>query len=336
MISTDVTILKTLLQAGDAFVSGSALAKDLGMTRVGVWSRLAKLREAGFVFEAIRHRGYRLTEEPGKLCEPLVLAYVTNAGVAETRIVVLPEIDSTNSEAERRLADAAETPFVVIAGSQTRGRGRLGRKWHSPPQGNLYMSFAFRPRRSPGRMQSLTLRLGLAVCRFLDKAYAVPVKVKWPNDLIIDGKKVAGMLTEARVDADRMRDLVFGIGINVLGGMDDWPADIAARATTLARHAPAPIRLNRLAAELIPVVTAEYSAYLENLEKPRRPELPDAWTEYDALRGLKVTAHRGGEPVRGTARGIDAEGNLILEGPDGGRTAVNSGEVSLGTGSVLF
>ncbi len=333
MLPTDATILKTLLQAGDAFVSGSGLAKDLGMSRVGVWSRLEKMREAGFTFEAVRHRGYRLTGEPDSLCESLVLAYLDIAGANETRIVVLPEIDSTNSEAERRLADAAETPFVVIAGAQKRGRGRLGRKWHSPPQGNLYMSFAFRPRRSPGRMQSITLRLGLAVCRFLNQAYAIPVKVKWPNDLIIEGKKVAGMLTEARVDADRMRDLVFGIGINVLGGTKGWPAEVAAHAATLSLHAPAPLRLNRLAAELIPVVTGEYTAYLKD---PRKPGFAEEWSAYDALDGREVTANRGSEPLRGTARGIDTDGNLILETPGGRRTAVNSGEVSLGSGGVLF
>ncbi|MCC5806050.1 MAG: biotin--[acetyl-CoA-carboxylase] ligase [Opitutales bacterium] len=333
MLLPDVTILKTLLQAGDSFVSGSDLAKDLGMSRVGVWSRLEKMRETGFTFEAVRHRGYRLTEEPACLCESLVLAYLDIAGANGTGVFVLPEIDSTNSEAERLLADATETPFVVIAGAQTRGRGRLGRKWHSPPQGNLYMSFAFRPRRSPGRMQSITLRLGLAVCRFLNQAYAIPVKVKWPNDLIIEGKKVAGMLTEARVDADRMRDLVFGIGINVLGSTDGWPAEVAAHAARLGQYAPSSIRLNRLAAELIPVVAGEYAAYLEN---PRKPGFAEEWLAYDALNGREVTANRGSEPIRGTAHGIDTDGNLILETPDGRRTAVNSGEVSLGTGSVLF
>lgn len=333
MSRTEVTILKALLTAGDAFVSGSGLAKELGMSRVAVWSRLEKLRAAGFVFDAVRHRGYRLVREPDQLSEPLVRAYLDLAGAGKTRLFVLPSIDSTNSEAERRLADATEAPFVVLAGAQTRGRGRLGRAWHSPPEGNLYMSFAFRPYRGAGRMQTITLRLGLAICRFLRGKHGIPVKVKWPNDLVIEGKKAAGMLTEARVDADRMRDLVFGIGINVLGNTSGWPRDVASIATALTPHATEPIRLNKLAADLVPVVRGEYGEFMEN---PHKEGFAEEWKAVDALHGLPVETRRGNTPLRGTARGIDGDGNLLIETRDGKLAAVNSGEISIGTGGDLF
>lgn len=333
MSQTEVTILKALLAAGDAFVSGSELAKELGISRVAVWSRLEKLRAAGFVFDAVRHRGYRLVREPDRLSETLVRAHLDLVGAGKTRLFVLPTVDSTNSEAERRLADATETPFAVLAGAQTRGRGRLGRTWHSPPEGNLYMSFAFRPHRGAGRMQTITLRLGLAICRFLREKHGVPVKVKWPNDLVIGGKKAAGMLTEARVDADRMRDLVFGIGINVLGDTSGWPRDVASMATALAPHATEPILLNKLAADLIPLVSAEYAEFMEN---PHKEGFAEEWKAIDALHGRAVNTRQGNTSLRGTARGIDGDGNLLIEKTDGKLAAVHSGEVSIGTGAVLF
>ncbi len=332
MSASDTVILKALLKADGDFVSGTKLAAVLGMSRVAIWARLEKLRDAGFEFEAVRQRGYRLLKAPPRLNEPLIRAYLEGEG-RELDLVFLPEVDSTNSEAERKLAEGREAPFVVLAGAQAQGRGRLGRQWHSPPEGNLYASFAFRPKQPHAEMQNITLWLGLAVCRYLHHVLKVPAKVKWPNDLLLGGKKVAGMLTEARIDADHTRELVFGLGLNVLGDTQRWPKEVSAIATSLAEHTPEVPEVNQLAAGLIGLV---FDAYKSFLKTPDKSDFPRAWKPFDALHDRPVSTTLHGKPLKGVARGIDTTGALCIETPENGTVRVQSGEVSIGSASVTF
>ncbi|KAF0094210.1 MAG: BirA family transcriptional regulator biotin operon repressor / biotin-acetyl-CoA-carboxylase ligase [Puniceicoccaceae bacterium 5H] len=327
MSQTDVTILQSLLTAKDDFVSGNDLAQQLGISRVGVWARLEKLRESGFVVEAVRHRGYRLMEEPRRLNEPLLLAYLASA---ESQVPVFfhETLDSTNSEAERRLANGQTAPFVVVSGSQTRGRGRLGRRWYSPDEGNLYISFAFRPETNHARMQAITIWLGLTVCHYLREVHQLPVQIKWPNDLIINNRKVAGMLTEARIDADRTRDLVFGLGLNVSGKLSEWPLEVAEIATTLSEHAPSVLSINNLAADLIKRCTDAYQSFIESRHLPQMLEL---WQQYDAFDQRVIRAEYRGKMIEGVAGGIDERGALKVNLDNEQQITVNSGEVTIGT-----
>lgn len=327
MQQPDVFILKSLIEAESEFVSGSKLAEALGISRVGVWARLEKLREEGFEVEAVRHRGYRLMGEPDALNENLVRAYMAVIGCT-LDLVFCDEVDSTNTEAERHLALRRDTPFAVIAQRQSHGRGRLGRVWHSPQEGNLYASIAFRPNLAPAQMQTITLWLGVKVCHHVATRLKVPLKVKWPNDLVSDGRKVAGMLTEARVDSDRLRDLVFGLGMNINGNCDNWPANVSAVATSLAQLKGSALPINRVAAELLCAVAQAYDAYVAG---EHVAEFADLWHRYDALRGKTVRASRGNTPISGTADGIDANGNMRLLQPDGTVQLVHAGEVSIGT-----
>lgn len=327
MSTTDITILKSLLTAKGDFVSGNDLAQQLGISRVGVWARLEKLRESGFAVEAIRHRGYRLLEEPRRLNESLLRAYMEICGI-ETPVSCHETIDSTNSEAERRLANAQPAPFVVLAGAQTRGRGRLGRRWYSPEVGNLYASFAFRPEASHSRMQAITIWLGLAVCHLLREDYGLPVCIKWPNDLLIDNRKVAGMLTEARIDADRTRDLVFGLGLNVSGDLRDWPLEISQMATTLSQHSRKTLSINELAAKLVGRCTQAYEQFLrgDHLEVMRT-----RWAKYDAFEGRILRAEWRGKPIEGRSLGIDDTGSLRLATSGDEVVSIHSGEVTIGS-----
>ena len=163
MSSTEVLILKELLSAKGDFVSGSRIAESLGISRVAIWSHMEKLRSQGFNFEAIRSKGYRLTQRPNTLNGALISASLPRAAEA-LRIVLREEIDSTNSEAERLLANDEPAPFLILAKLQTQGRGRFGRVWHSSENGNLYASFAFRPEISPARLSTFTLWMGINIC----------------------------------------------------------------------------------------------------------------------------------------------------------------------------
>lgn len=191
MQDPDHIILRALLQAGDNFVSGSQLAERLGISRVGIWARLDKLKAEGFEFEAVRNKGYRLLQEPPQLHGKFLEAAVAEV-YGSINLRFLDAIDSTNSEAERLLALGESTPLVIVSGQQTKGRGRMGRQWHSPPQGNLYASFAWRPGLPYPRMQNITVWLGVCVCQYLREQWQIPAGLKWPNDILIHGKKSGG------------------------------------------------------------------------------------------------------------------------------------------------
>ena len=166
MPTSENVILRELLASEPEWVSGAQLAAKLGISRVAVWHQMEKLRAQGFTFEARRARGYRLATRPAGLHAALIESQI-KVRMRGFTLVVLEEIDSTNDEAARELAAGRPAPFAIFARSQTRGRGRLGRSWHSEANGNLYASFAFRPRVPPERMQTFTLWMGVNLCELI-------------------------------------------------------------------------------------------------------------------------------------------------------------------------
>ncbi len=326
MADVDSTILKAFLEAGGEPVSGDRLAKSLGVSRVSVWQRLEKLREAGFTFAAAPRKGYTMTGAPRALHPALLDAHLRVLKVRHA-VLFLPEVDSTNSEAERLLAAGQEAPFAVLAGRQTAGRGRLGRRWASTHPENLYLSFAFRPFLPPERLASFTLVAGLRVCERLSLNPGLDdLRLKWPNDLVCRGRKVAGMLTESRMDADQVRDLVFGLGLNVNGDPAALPPELRDIAGSLAHAAGRAFDLHRTAAAVIAGVFDACEAYFEN---PRESDPRALFDRFDALRDREVTVSLRSDPVTGIASGVDASGALLLRHADGSFRRVNAGEVTL-------
>ncbi len=326
MADLDSSILLAFLEADGEPVSGDRLAKELGVSRVAIWSRLERLRAAGYVFAASPRKGYALRSVPRHLDPALLDAHLRLLKVSP-KVEFLAEVDSTNSEAERRLAVGQEAPFAVLARTQKAGRGRLGRKWHSAPSGNLYLSLAFRPFIPPERLKPFTLWMGLALCAHVEKSLGLKLGLKWPNDLQSpDGRKVAGMLTEARLDADSVRELVFGVGLNLTGAAKDFPADLRATAGSLEAALGAPLDLNREAAG---VIAALFRAWEQFEEGAWSRSFRRLWSHHDVLAGKSVRVGLRGDPVAGVVDGIDDEGSLILRTGGGRRAIVSSGEVTL-------
>lgn len=324
MSASDLLIVRRMLQAGDDFVSGNELGAELAMSRVGIWTRMESLKKQGFRFEAVRRRGYRLVDAPRELNPLLIQAHCSLRTIPT--IEFREEVDSTNSEAERLLAAGSATPFVVIARSQTRGRGRLGRNWSSPDRGNLYASFAFRPRIPPIRMQTFTLWMGVNVCEALRNFGRFAPSVKWPNDILFDGRKLGGMLSEARIDSDQIRDVVFGLGLNVNIGPTDWPADLAATAISLSQILGQSIDINRMTAALLGRIVKAYETFIANEHSETFHQL---WERFDLLRGRSVTLRQGDESFQGVACGINPQGALELQLADGTRRAFLAGDATL-------
>ena len=325
MPTAEHVILRELLAREPNWVSGSALATKLGVSRVAVWQHMEKLRAAGFGFEAQRARGYRIARRPPQLHAALIETQL-KVRPRNFSLVVVDEIDSTNDEAARQLANGRATPFAILARRQTRGRGRFGRTWHSESAENFYASFAFRPRLDPARMQTFTLWMGLNVCELLENFTSVAPGIKWPNDILFNGRKAGGMLTEARVDADEIRDLVFGLGLNVNSGPDAWPAELGRRAISLAEITGAPLDFNRLAAALVGRVLLAYQKFVDG---DHQGSFADLWHRYDLLRGKPVALLEGGRRHQGTVSGLDDEGALLLRDEHGHVQRFRAGEVTL-------
>ncbi|MGH7945156.1 MAG: biotin--[acetyl-CoA-carboxylase] ligase [Opitutaceae bacterium] len=325
MPTAEHVILRELLAREPDWVSGSTLAAKLGISRVSVWQHMEKLRAAGFTFEAQRSRGYRIAERPATIYAPLIETYLKSRP-RNFSLLVLDEVDSTNDEAARLLAAGRPVPFAVIARRQSHGRGRFGRSWQSDSTANLYASFAFRPRVEPQRMQTFTLWMGLNICELLTNFAGVAPGIKWPNDILFDGRKAGGMLTEARVDADQIRDLVFGLGLNVNTPAGRWPSDLARRAIALAEVTGSTLDLNRLAAALIGRVLLAHQIFAdgEHLET-----FADLWNRYDLLRGKSIALLEGGRRHRGVVTGVDDEGALLLRDEQGKVQRFRAGEVTL-------
>lgn len=327
MPTAEHVILRELLAREPNWVSGSVLAAKLGVSRVAVWQHMEKLRNAGFTFEAQRSRGYRITERPGAIYAPLIDTLLKSRP-RNFSLLVLDQVDSTNDEAARQLAAGRPTPFAILARRQTRGRGRFGRTWHSDSTTNLYASFAFRPRVEPERMQTFTLWMGLNICELLTNFTGVAPGIKWPNDILFDGRKAGGMLTEARVDADQIRDLIFGLGLNVNNPPGGWPADLSRRAVALANVTGTRQDINRLAAALLGRVLLAYQTFADG---EHLKTFADLWHHYDVLRGKTVTLLEGGRRHSGVVHGVDDEGALLLREERGKVHRFRAGEVTLDT-----
>lgn len=325
MSDSNVLIIREFLAAEGDFVSGRELAELIGVSRVSVWSYMEKLKTQGFDFEAVRSKGYRLTKTPDELNQPLIQARLQHAA-GKFSAIVLDEVDSTNSEAERRIANGEKAPFVVISKLQTIGRGRLGRVWHSPQNGNLYASFAFRPQISPTQMSLFTLWMGINICECINSICRVSCQVKWPNDLHIEGKKVAGILTEARMEADQVLSAVLGLGLNVNSDGRDWPEELKSIATSLSQSAGKTFDINKL----VSAITGRIAiAYKQLADGSHRAALKERWPRYDTLAGMQVNLIQGENRISGIANGIDSSGSLVIERDDGSRFLARAGEVTI-------
>lgn len=258
--------------------------------------------------------------------QPALLQAQLDSKCCTCRMHHYPTIDSTNTEAERLLEGGAATPFVVLANQQTAGRGRMGRTWYSTDPGNLYLSFAFTPNLPPSSMAKFTLWQGLALCAALRDTCALPIQVKWPNDLIHNGKKVAGMLTQARIDKGYTRTLIFGLGLNVNSQTETWPEALQHTASSLASAINHPLDIHTVAAAVIQAAIEAYEAYVEGTHESTFNAL---WHAFDGLKGRVITVSAHDANYTGRARGIAPDGSLTLELEDGTQRIFQAGDVTL-------
>ncbi len=239
------------------------------------------------------------------------------------KIHYFSEIDSTNSYASRLAAQGAAEGEIVVADTQTQGRGRLGRQWISPPQTNLYLSIILRPRLAPADAPQITLMAAVALADTIGSFVPVRPSIKWPNDILLNGKKVAGILTELSCVADSVDFVILGIGMNINFRPDEMPADIRERATSLFavidKKVSRPAVLRRLIHDL--------DRCYGELEEFGFDGLAPRWEARFGFRGRRVRIELLGQVLLGCAKGIDRDGALIIEGDDGCLQRVLAGDV---------
>lgn len=307
---------------GRGWQSGAEIAQRLGMSRAAVWKRVEKLRERGYGIEAVAGRGYRLVRDSDLLLPDTIRKHFKGK-LLRGEIVHRTTIDSTNRLAAELARGGAAEGTTVVAEQQTAGRGRLGRTWVSPASVNLYASIVLKPRIPPLEVPRLTLVAGLAVAEAIRDSGPFDPRIKWPNDVLLDGRKVAGILTELEAEADRVRFVIVGIGVNLNAMKGDFPPELRTKATSLALASGAPVDRAAFAGRLLTRLEAAYAAFLDG----GFAALRHRYEELHGLVGLAVTID-GTPPLAGTVRGVDDGGALLVESA-GAIERVVSGEVTL-------
>jgi BirA family biotin operon repressor/biotin-[acetyl-CoA-carboxylase] ligase len=318
---TDVNqdaIVLGLLREFDDFVGGQALCDKLDVPRAELLTRIDSLRARGYVIQSSGGRGYRLIEIPDGVSEQEIGPLLSTNDLGRT-IHYSAELGSTNDEAHR-LADAgAQHGEVVIAEVQTKGRGRRGRKWSSPPGKSLAMSIILRPSIPSVRAPELTLTAAVAVCEALRELGALETRIKWPNDLECGGRKIAGLLTELRAEPDGVRHAVLGLGLNVSSEPGDFPPELAAIATSLRQecggHVPRPL--------VAAAVLEHLEEWLVLHETEGFAPVRARWSELSSTLGRRVRA----DSLEGIAAGLAEDGALLIRTDAGSLERVVAGDI---------
>jgi len=316
------TILSLFSQTPDGFVSGEHISAELGVSRTAVWKHIRNLRQSGYVIEAIPSRGYQLLQSPDVL-KPESIQSDLECRRVGSRVRCFDETDSTNLQA-CRLGDEGEVDgLVVIADRQSSGKGRMGRRWESPAGVNLYASILLRPAILPFEAPKLTFLSAVAVCRAITNCTGLQPTVKWPNDILLGGAKVAGLLNEMSSETDQVHYVVLGIGVNLNMRAEQFPANLRYPATSLAIASGKTVSRLRFTRTLLQEIDALYQTYLEEGSAP----IMFAWAELCDLTGKAVQVDCNELKIEGTMIGLAEDGALLVRTATGNMETVYAGDV---------
>ncbi len=315
-------ILRCLRSSSGGFVSGAELATKLGISRTMVWKHMKALEGEGFGIEAVPSQGYRITSAPDLLRQDDIKAGL-NTRLIGREIHLYSEVVSTNTLAMEMASGGAREGTLLIAETQTGGKGRLGRTWMSP-KGNLYFSVILRPNLPTHKAPLITLMGAVAVASAIRKTLDIPAAIKWPNDILVFGKKVGGLLTEMSAEPDRIKHIALGVGVNVNMTLEVLPPDVRNLATTLAVEACKKIDRTMLLRQVLRDLEQRYQVFLKS-----EADVLREWGALNMTIGKRVAVSGLRETLEGLAQGIDHEGRLIIRQDDGTKHTVAAGDVTI-------
>lgn len=325
MTSRDAVL--SLLREEEGFLSGEALSRRLGLSRAAVWKAVDALRSAGYEIEARTGLGYRLASAPDVLTEAELRGFLGPTAVVGRELRCFQELDSTNNYL-KAWTDAPDGA-AVTAECQTAGRGRMDRSFQSPKGQGIYLSVLLRPPLPPDRLPPVTALAGVAVCAAVERVCGARPGLKWPNDPVLNGKKLCGILTELSLEAEtgRVQSLVLGVGVNVGQGPEDFSPEVREMATSLRQELGRPVSRPQLTAALLEELDRAYAALLAG-------DLSEYLTAYRSRcvnlgKTVQLIPAGGGERETAQAVDIDGDFSLVVRGADGKERTVRSGEVSV-------
>ena len=316
-------ILKMLRESED-YVSGQQICEQFGVSRTAVWKAINQLKEEGYEVEAVRNKGYRILASPDVMTEEELKSQLDTEWAGQP-VYYFDETDSTNTYAKRLGEGDAPHGTLVVADMQSAGKGRRGRGWDSPSGSSIYMTILLKPEDlEPNQASMLTLVAAWAVAGGISEQTGLPAKIKWPNDIVVNGKKVCGILTEMSTEIEHINYIVCGIGINV--NMTSFPEEIQTTATSLCLETGQQVRRSTLIASIMRQFEKGYQIFMQtrNLEG-----LQEAYNALLVNCGREVRILGAKEQYTGKALGINPQGELLVEREDGTVEAVASGEVSV-------
>lgn len=305
-------LLEAFTNANGEFLSGQALADILGCSRTAIWKHIEELRKDGFILEAVRKKGYRIVSTLDNVSENEIRLGLQTNKLGKT-IHYLESTESTQKIAHQLSQDGCPEGTIVIAEEQTNGRGRLTRHWHSPKQTGIWMSVVLRPNLPPHKAPQFTLITAVAVVQAIEDLCDIHPEIKWPNDILIDGKKVTGILTELQADSDKIHSIIIGIGINVNQSKDQFPNELHSIATSLAIESGEKIVRAALIQKILANLERYYQVYLEQGFTP----LKILWESYAISIGKEIIARTISGDITGKAIGISNEGVLKIQDHNG-------------------
>jgi len=312
-----------LLRSADGYISGQELCNRFGVSRTAVWKAINQLKEAGYEIEAQQNKGYRLMAAPDLMTEAEIKSLMHTEWVAK-EVLYFDTIDSTNTKARELAEKGYPSGTLVVADKQESGKGRRGRSWVSPSGTGIFMTLMIKPDINPNNASMLTLVAALAVAKAITSVTGEEALIKWPNDIVVNSKKVCGILTEMNAQFDYINHIVVGIGINVHN--ESFPEEISQMASSLMIEAGGR-RFHR--AQIIAETMAYFEQYYDTFLKTQ--DLSALVREYDELlvnRNKSVRVLDPKEPFDGKAMGITSKGELIVDTWES-RKLVSSGEVSV-------
>jgi len=317
-------ILAMLKENEDTFVSGQLISEILGVSRASIWKHINKLKEEGYVIESISKNGYKLVSCPDLLVQQEINTYL-NTNYIGRNIVYFDSIDSTNTKAKEIASMDIIDGTVVISEEQTAGRGRVGRQWISPKYKGIWMSIILKPDMEPSNASNITLIAAAAVTMAL-KDFDVDVQIKWPNDIILNNKKLGGILTEMSSELNLIEYIIIGIGINVNNSEEDFSDTLEAIATSLKIETADNFNRQKLLGSILNHFEILYEEYI--LESNLTSTL-QVCKKNSILLGKEIQLYHKGVLITATAVDISDEGLLIIQHKDGSIEKIISGEVSM-------
>ncbi len=315
-------ILRLMKESG-TYISGQRLCDEFKVSRTSIWKMMEQLKREGYAIEAVRNRGYRLISSPDVLSEAEISSLL-NTEWAGKKIVYFSEMDSTNNRAKEFGEKDGAHGTLVAADSQRAGKGRRGRAWSSPPGESIYMTLLLRPQLAPDKAPMLTLVMGLSVAEAIQKMTGIKAEIKWPNDIVVNEKKVCGILTEMATEMEYINYVAIGVGINV--NQQRFPEDIARTASSLYKETGKTYRRSELIAAVLERFEENYAVFLQ------AGDLSGLKEAYDAVLvncGREVNVLEPGNEYRAFAEGINEYGELIVKLPGGQEKQIFAGEVSV-------